>query len=353
MKKNNASGHKRVISKRDNISKEKSMLDLIYELPEQFIDARRITQSIKLPKFSKPTNIVISGMGGSGIGGEMLQSLLSYTSELPIFIIKDYTLPKYVTKNSLFFAVSHTGNTEETVSAYEQARKIGGQIICITSGGKLLNLAKKNRGLFIQIPSGIPPRTAIGYLFIPFLIVLAKLGIINNFDLDINETINILLARRKFYQEQAKQLANNLNGKVPLIYSTSRLINPVAIRWRSEFNELAKVFAHMSYFPEHNHNEIVGLGGPSKMKSLTYLMILVDPDGHPRNLRRADLTLKITKGSYYRAQKFYPDGKSNLAKIFSLVLQGDLASYYLAVKRKVDPLPVIRIDKLKELMAKR
>jgi len=329
------------------------MLDLIYQLPEQVEDARKIAKQVKLPHLPRPKNIVISGMGGSGIGGEILQSLLSYYPEIPVLIVKDYSLPKYVTKDSLFFAVSHSGDTEETISAFQQAKSIGGKIICISSGGKLAKLARNNNIILVKIPTGFPPRTAIGYLFIPFLVVLAELGIIQSFDQNITETIDILLAHRSYYQVQAKKLAKNLAGKIPFIYATSRLLKPVANRWRTQFNELAKIIAHANYFSELNHNEIVGLGGPNKVKSLTYLLILIDPEAHPRNLLRADLTLKITKGSYYRAQKFYPDGKSNLAKIFSLVLQGDLASYYLSVKRKVDPLPVIRIDKLKELMAKR
>jgi glucose/mannose-6-phosphate isomerase len=335
------------------VAKENLMLDLIYHLPEQIIDARKIAQQVKLPHLPKPKNIAISGMGGSGIGGEILQGLLSYYSEIPVLIVKDYSLPEYVTKDTLFFAVSHTGNTEETISAFKQAKSIGCKIICISSGGKLAQLAQNNNKILVKIPTGFPPRTAIGYLFIPFLVVLARLGIIKSFDQDITETINILMARRDSYQNQAKKLANELFEKIPIIYSTSRLLHPVANRWRTQFNELAKIIAHANYFSEVDHNEIVGLGGPSKMKLLTYLLILIDPEAHPHNLLRADLTLKITKDSYYRAQKFYPDGKSNLAKIFSLVMQGDLASYYLAAKRKVDPLPVIRIDRLKELMAKR
>jgi len=331
--------------------KEKSMLDLIYQLPEQIEEARKIAEQIKLPHLPRPKNIVIAGMGGSGIGGEILQGILSYYSAIPVLTVKDYSLPKYITKDSLFFAVSQTGNTEETISAFQQAKSIGSKIICISSGGKLSQLARSNNDILVKIPTGFPPRTAIGYLFIPFLVVLAKFGIIKSFDQAITETINILTARRDSYQKQAKKLAGNLAGKIPFIYATSRLLNPVANRWRTQFNELAKVIAHANFFPELNHNEIVGLGGPAKMKFLTYLLILIDPDGHPRDLLRADLTLKITKGSYFKAQKFHPDGKSALARVFSLIMQGDLAAYHLSMKRKVDPLPVVRIDKPKALMA--
>lgn len=333
------------------------MLKLIYELPEQIADAQLITKKIESPAFgrvnsSSVSNIVISGMGGSGIGGDILQGLLSYYSSQPVLIVKDYSLPKFVTGQSLFFAVSHSGDTEETIAAYEAAKKIKCPIICITSGGKLLDLAVKASDVLVRIPRSLPPRTAIGYLFIPFLILLNKLGLIKNFNRDISETIKVLIDHRKSYQTQAQRLAKKMVGKIPFIYATSRLLSPVANRWRAEFNELAKVVAHTGCFPELNHNEIVGLGGPAVMKSLTYLLILLDPNGEERNKLRVDLTLKIVKGSYYKAQQFLPDGKSPLTKIFSLVMQGDLLSYYLALARKVDPLPVTRIDKLKELMAR-
>ena len=331
--------------------KQVSMLNLTYRLPEQIKTARMIAQAIKIPRWVKPNNIVISGMGGSGIGGEILQSLLSYYSTIPVLIVKDYSLPKYVTKKSLFFAVSHSGDTEETISAYRQATAIGCPIICITSGGKLWQIAKGKKDIIIKIPSGIPPRTAIGYLFIPFLVSLSRLGIIKNFDSDINETITILTKRRKTYQKRTKRLAKELDKKIPFIYSTSRLFNPVANRWRCELNELSKVLAHINYFPELNHNEIVGLGGPEIMKSLTYLLILIDPAGHPRNKLRVDYTLKITRGSYFKVKKIFPDGKSHLARVFSLIMQGDLLSYYLAMERRVDPLPVIRIDELKKRLS--
>lgn len=334
------------------------MFDLIYHLPEQIEDAQKITQKITLPiKFipqpSSIQNIIISGMGGSGIGGEILSGLFSYYSPIPVFIIKDYSLPMYLTKQSLFFAVSHSGNTEETITAYRQAKRINCPIICITSDGKLLAEAKTKNDLVVKIPTDLPPRTAIGYLTIPYLILLYKLNLIKDFDRDISETIKTLKKHRQTYQSQAIRLAKDLVGKIPFILSTSRLLNPVATRWRSEFNELAKVFAHTSYLPEHNHNEIEGLDGPTKIKNLIYLLILFDPDAHPKNKLRAELTLKVTRGNFYKTRKFSPDGKSALARIFSLIMQGDLLSYYLALKRKVDPLPVIRIDKLKELMAKK
>ena len=329
------------------------MFDLIYKLPDQIEDARRIAKDIKLPGLPIPKNIVISGMGGSGIGGEILQSVFSYYSEIPVLVVKDYALPKFVTKQTLFFTVSYSGNTEEILSAYQQAKKTGCKVICLTSDGKLLNRAKRHKDLWVKIPNGYPPRSAIGYLFIPFLVLLNKMGFIRNFDREISETIKVLISQRNFYQNQAQKIALELRQKIPFIYSTSRLLNPVANRWRTQINELAKVFAHTSYFPEHNHNEIVGMGGPAIMKSLTYLLILIDPEGHPRNRLRADLTVKITKGSFFKARKFFPDGKSAIARVFSLIMQGDLLSYYLASERNVDPLPVVRIDKLKSLMAKR
>ncbi|MEO0093043.1 MAG: bifunctional phosphoglucose/phosphomannose isomerase [candidate division WOR-3 bacterium] len=335
------------------------MFDLIYELPQQIYDARKIAKQTMQKiqnypvRFSNIANIIIAGMGGSGIGGEILSSLLTYYSPIPTMIVKDYSLPSYVTKQSLFFAVSHSGNTEETLTAYQEAKKISCPVICITSGGKLLEFATQHNDIVIKIPAHLPPRTAIGYLFIPFLIILFELGLLRSFDRDITETIQVLADRRSIYRVRARRLAKDLNEKIPFIISTSRLLNPVANRWRQEFNELAKIVAHTSCLPEFSHNEIEGIGGPTSLKRLTYLLLLFDPNAPERNKLRANLTLTITKGNFFKARKFLPDGKSLLTHIFSLIMQGDLLSYYLARERKVDPLPVRRIDKLKELMSKR
>lgn len=327
------------------------MYELIYSLPEQLHDAWRIAEAAVLPRVRPPHNIVISGMGGSGIGGELLQGLLFKQSALPLVIVKDYDLPKLATSESLFFAVSYSGNTEETLSSYDQAARLRCPRIAITSGGKLRELADKHRDAVVAIPAGYPPRAALAYLFVPLLVSLCRLRLIPDLRPDLREAIRVLGSCRNRFRQRARNLAKELKERIPVIYSTSRLLDAVANRWRCQFNENSKVLAHVNSFPELDHNEIVGMGGPRLLARLCYLFVLSDPDAHERNSLRYELTLEILKKDYYEARVLVPEGKSDLARAFSLIMLGDLLSFYLARERKVDPLPVARIEDLKKRLA--
>lgn len=331
------------------------MFRLIYNLPEQIQDAYNIVQKYKFSSklLFQPANIVISGMGGSGIGGEIIKSLFLDSLDIPIIISKDYTLPAYIQKQSLVFVVSYSGNTEETIESFNLALKRRCRIVAITSGGKLLELCKKYKIDCIQIPTGLPPRSAIGYLFFSQLITLAKIGVIKNMTKDIKETIDTLLTNRRKYNVQARIFTQQLLNTLPIIYATSSLFTPVALRWQAQFNENGKIFCHSNVFPELNHNEIVGITGLKNASQPYYFLVLIDNKAHPRNLLRVDLTLRIIKSNVtnVKSKKFYADGKSDLARIFSLIMQGDLISFYLAYLRNIDPMPVLAIDELKRMLA--
>ncbi|MCX7784828.1 MAG: bifunctional phosphoglucose/phosphomannose isomerase [candidate division WOR-3 bacterium] len=342
------------------------MFNLIYNLPDQIKDAYNIAQRYKFSSklLFQPANIVITGMGGSGIGGEIIRSLFWTTLDIPIIISKDYTLPGCANKQSLVFAVSYSGNTEETLESFNLARKRRCPIVAITSGGKLLELCKKYQIDCIQIPSGLPPRSAIGYLFIPQLITLEKIGIIKKTTQTINETINTLITNRQKYNIQARKLARELLNSLPIIYTTSHLFNPVGLRWQAQFNENGKTFCHWNVFPELDHNEIVALADSTSLTQPYYFLILIDSNTHRRNLLRVDLTLKIIKSKVknikikskvknIKFKKFYADGKADLTRIFSLIMQGDLISFYLAYLQNIDPMPVLAIDELKKMLARR
>ncbi len=331
------------------------MFNLIYTLPEQIQDAYNLAQKHKFSSnlLSQPVNIVITGMGGSGIGGEMLKSLFWEILDIPIIISQEYSLPAYVKPQSLVFAVSYSGNTEETLESFDVALKRKSRIVAITSGGKLLALCQKHQVDCIQIPTGIPPRCAIGYLFIPQLITLAKMGIIKNTSKEIKETINTLKAKRNQYNLRAKTLARELVNTLPIIYATSNLFKPVALRWQAQFNENSKVFCHSNVFPELDHNEIVGITGRKNVVHPYYFLILMDEKAHYRNQLRVDLTLKIIKSQLGDIQykKFYADGRSDLTRLFSLIMLGDLISFYLGQMQNIDPMPVLAIDILKSKLS--
>jgi glucose/mannose-6-phosphate isomerase len=331
------------------------MRNIIFNLPEQIRDASQIPIKLKRKQKVKYHNIIIAGMGGSGIGGDILRALLAKRLTIPIISVKDYRLPAFVTKTSLVFTITYSGNTEETLETFSRAIQIGCRVIAVTSGGELLKRCKLHRKEYIEIPQGLSPRCAIGYLFIPLYLSLSKLGLIGGVDKDIQETVKLLTTNRFKYEIFARNFAKKLLNKLPMIYSTSPLLLPVAERWRKQFNENSEMIAHSNIFPELNHNEIMGIANPEQLLSL-YFILLIDPKAHPSNLRRVDYTLAIIKQNLRRQhkqtgveyKKFSPDGKSDLAKIFSLIMLGDLTSLYLAQYRGVAPELISAIDELKK-----
>lgn len=330
-----------------------TMFELIYNLPEQIKKASQLKTAIRYP-LSRIRQIVVSGMGGSGIGGEILQALLETKLKIPIINVKGYQLPVFVNKNTLFFAVSYSGDTEETLECFDAALKSNCHIIAVTSGGKLLELCKEYNISYIQLPNGLSPRCAIGYLFLPLFLSLSKLGLIKKTDKEINEAIGILYRNRKKYDNRARQLAKRLIGTLPLIYSTSNLLKPVAKRWQTQFNENAEIIALSNVFPELNHNEIVGIASAKPIAPL-YFLLLIDPNTHPRNILRLKFTFRVIKKSQkskVKCQKFFPAGKSDLARIFSLIMLGDLISYHLAKALGVKPESISAIDELKRALTK-
>ena len=331
----------------------KTMYDLIYGLPGELKDAWQAAEAVTLPRLPRPRQVVISGMGGSAIGGDILQGLLLARSPLPITTVRDYSLPRSVDRETLFFAVSFSGNTEETIAAYQQAVRVKCPRVVVSSGGRLTALARENRDTLIPItaPEGCPPRAALPYLFTPLLVTLCRFRLVPDLRPDLREAVRVLTEHRNSYRARARNLARELKDKVPVIYSTSRLLDAVANRWRCQFNENSKVFAHANSFPELCHNEIVGMGNPRAFARLCYLLVLSDPDANERNGLRYELALEILKREYSEARVIQPDGRGDLARAFSLILFGDLLSYYLALERKVDPVPVRRIDELKKRLA--
>lgn len=321
------------------------MLDLIYNLPEEIEDAWKLSQELKISKVID--NITICGMGGSGIGGEILKAVLYNSSGIPVIIHRDYSLPGAINNRTLLFIISYSGNTEEIINSYKEAKRQSLSPICISSGGRLAQQSEKEGDVLLKIPAGYPPRAALAYLSIPLFWVAEESGIISGIEKEIKETVDILKKRRNAYKSEAETLSAELSGFLPIVYSLSKIMDPVSIRWRCQFNENSKILCHTNSFPELNHNEIVGMGGIEPLIPLSYLIILKDPKAHPKNLRRLEWTLKILKGTFSRYFQFSPDGDSDLARIFSGILFGDFLSFYLAKRRGIDPLPVERIETLK------
>ncbi len=351
----------------DNIKEIKAydrhdMSRLIESFADQCLDAKKIGSSFNAPAGLKAQykNIVVTGLGGSAIGGDILRSYISGEAGIPIFVNRNYTLPHFVDKDSLVIVSSYSGNTEETISAYEDAMQKKAKILAITSGGEIKKLAEKDGNPVITIPPGLPPRCALGYSFFPMLIAMFKLGLIKDKSKEIDEVIGLIkdINLKKTglgvpsKDNIAKTLAASIHQKYPVIYGGQDHIDSVVTRWRGQLAENAKTLSSGYVFPEINHNEIVGWDNPAKLIKDFIVIILRDSGDHPRISKRMDITKSMIEKQGVKVIEVASTGSDLLPRIFSLIYIGDSVSFYLAILNKVDPTPVDRISYFKEELAK-
>ena len=275
-------------------------------------------------------NIVIAGMGGSGIAGMIFQEIYS---ELPVYMVNDYHIPNFVDKETLFVAISYSGNTEETLSAYDKAAEKGAKMVAITSGGALASESKEP----IIIPQGLQPRAALGYMIMP---LLKSFGMAGNDE--IGEAYDIL-GKIDAQNEGEKLIAEEIamGKKIPVIYGVYPY-KAVAYRWKTQFNENSKVIAYSSSFPELNHNDTMALKNTYK-KSDFYFFCLSD-NRDSRMDKRIKATEEITDTMF---RQIGARGKSRLSRIMSMVHIGDYITFHLAGLLDKDPLNVTEIEELK------
>jgi len=328
----------------------------------QIKEAVEIGEKTKFKLSKKINKVVLTGLGGSAIAGDLLRSYLSDEIKVPIFVNRDYFLPRFVDENTLLIISSYSGNTEETISAYRDGIKKKANIICITSNGEVEKIALKRKNPLIKIPSGLPPRTALGYSFFPLLVVLSKLGFVKNKKREINETIKNKEEKSNIHsnpeddENLAYKIAVRLAGTIPFIY-TSAKFDAVAMRWACQIEENAKMLAHFNVFPELNHNEIVGWSGEvegsfKELMNKISVVILRDDYEYERVKHRIEITDELIRPYAGEVLNIYSEGKTLLARIFSQIYLGDWVSFYLAILNKVDPTPVRPIEYLKSELAK-
>ncbi len=330
-----------------------NMRKLLVGFPQQIEDALRIGKAARIPvKGSAVKNIVVTGLGGSAIGGDILRSYLAEELGIPFIINRQYVLPKFVNKQSLVFVSSYSGSTEETIAAHLDAKKRKAMVVCISTGGETETLAKKFKQPSIKIPKGYPPRTALGYSFFVPLVAMANLKLVRSKDREIAETIRLLKRKAKVYaslnnHNPAYELAKQLYNKLPIIYSSSDRFDAVNVRWRGQLAENAKILAFGHVVPEMNHNELVGWKVLQRHMNDMAVVFLRDKGEHPRVQTRMTITKSIVSEFTNRVVEVQSEGISSLARIFSLIYLGDWTSYYLALLNGVDPTPVRIIDYLK------
>ncbi|MCX6123103.1 MAG: bifunctional phosphoglucose/phosphomannose isomerase [Ignavibacteriales bacterium] len=337
----------------------KGMYTWIANFPKQIEEAVRIGKETKIKlNVIGVQNIVLTGLGGSAIGGDLLRSYLSEELDVPFTVNRYYTLPEFVGKNTLVIVSSYSGNTEETISAYKDAVKRKARVLCISTGGETAKMAKKLKQSWIQIPPGLSPRAALGYSFFPLLVMLGRLGFIKPKDKDIQETIQLLKKKSALFSNPESpenaplKLAERMKGKLPVIYSPVEHFDTVNIRWRGQIAENAKQLSFGHVLPEMNHNELVGWKVLTELMKHMHVVFLNDSGTHKRVAIREKITNQIVSQYAGEVTEVASDGKGLLARLFSLIYFGDWVTLYLAILNNVDPEPVAVIDYLKSELSK-
>lgn len=331
----------------------------IREMGSHFRDAARLTTEVlagqSLPPASEISSIVLAGLGGSAIGGDLVRSYLADTLSIPMSINRTYRLAGSVGKNTLVIASSYSGDTEESLSMFADAHAKGAKIICITTGGKIASLAKEHNLPLIILPKGFQPRAGLAYSFVPILLLLEKLGFTSGEMANIEDaatTLDQLSERYHDYSSAgntALSLAGKLLSKIPVVYSSNDVVDTVNLRWRGQIQENAKHVAFGNILPEMNHNEINGWDHPhGTLDSFAVIFLRSIPDEHARVAKRFDILKDVLHQRSIHIEECSSEGATRLARMFSLVSLGDWISYYMALLSGVDPSPVPVISFLKK-----
>ncbi len=327
-------------------------------LPQQLRDAHAaVARASPLVHGPKPSRILVVGMGGSAIGGDFLRQIARERCPAPVDVVRDDRLPHLEPSTTFAFFVSYSGNTEETLSCWDQAARMGLRCAAITSGGRLAERAQAERAPLFTVPGGLPPRAALGWTAVPLVVSLEQAELLPKNDEEWEEAFAVCatLAREASLNgPRAAPLdawARVVSGRLVMIYAASVPTGPAAVRWSCQINENAKMLAHVALFPEQNHNEIMGWEGAGAQAAGLSLVVLEDPGVSPGVRRRLAHVSAEIQGRGVHVERFSSIGRGLTARLFSLALLGDFASLALAGARGVDPTPVASIERLKASLA--
>lgn len=330
------------------------MLQAALAFPQQVREGWELGWAVSLPSPGRPPeHLVVAGMGGSAIGGDLVAAVLAPRLPLPVTVVRDSCLPPYVGPRSVVVAASYSGETEETLAVAHQAVQAGATLVAVTRGGRLGELGAR-AGYVIQVPPALAPRAALGYLMMPILAAVERWGLTPSYRSDVEEAIQVLEGVAQSLgphvptpQNPAKRLAGELLGRFLLVYAGSPGVEPAARRWKCQFNENSKTLAAWNTFPELTHNETVGWEAPAHVAAGTAVILLLAGDESPQDLRRIEATWALLRGRAGSLHEERGHGTARLARLLSLVLLGDLTSIYLAYLRGVDPTPIHAIEDVK------
>jgi len=337
-----------------------NMFEDLASFPDQIKNSKDIVQSSNLESIYKVDDIVISGMGASSISGDIVQALFRERLDIPIYVNRQYDLPKWADKNTLVLSQSYSGNTEETLSTFKHATQKHCKIIGISSGGKLQEYCEKRKIPHIKIPSGIQPRAATGYTLFSSIYALRKAGVLKqDMDSEINETISVVEEFREYNKKEipekdnlSKQIARKIFNTIPQVYAWN-FYTPIARRWCTQFNENSKIICRFDEVSECNHNDIVGWSmNPEVSKKFSCFLFRDNENESIYMSKRLEFMKKLFESVAGKVIEIPVKGKKRLDKMMYVMYLGDYISCYLAILRKVDPSPVNIITELKEELAK-
>jgi glucose/mannose-6-phosphate isomerase len=331
------------------------MLGHIRSMPDHLDTGLEIGEKVNLRDLETETfySLIVAGMGGSAIAGDLIRTHLMNEIRIPFQVQRHYRLPGFVGRRTLVVCSSYSGNTEETLSIYDDAMARGARVIAVTTGGKLAAKAGEDGVPLVEIPDGLPPRAALGYSFAPLLVIISRLGICDPKSSDISRAASALRAKLTEYlpsegNNDALFVARELHGTIPVIYAGCDHLDGVAWRFKGQLCENAENLAFVNMFPEFNHNEIVGWNLPRRLLENLAVIILGGKRDHPRIAARMEIVSAYLKGKIPKVIRLDRQFDEGLTNTLLWVQYVDFVSYYLAVLNGVDPTPVKPIDYLKK-----
>jgi glucose/mannose-6-phosphate isomerase len=332
------------------------MFGVTARFPEQVAEAAKVAQGIEgLPPANEVDNVLVLGMGGSGIAGDVLAAVGGPFVSVPIVVTKGYAPPSFVGPGTLCFAVSFSGNTEETLEAAQAAAAAGARMVVVTAGGELGALAPTWQAPHVPLPTDIPqPRAALGALSVPLILLLEKVGLFPGASGWVDAAVEQLTVRRAALEagDAAQQIARTIDGTIPLIFGAGPLGGVAAARWKAQVNENAKAPAFTGTYPELCHNEIVGWGQHGDVTRQVFTLVeLRHDEEHPQELRRFELVRDLMAEVVHDVVEVRAVGEGPLAQLFDLTLMGDHVSLHMAVQAGIDPGPIPVLDDLKRALA--
>ena len=327
----------------------------IVSLPDHLRDALWRVETAAIEPLDTPGGLVIAGMGGSAAGGMLAEAVLGDRATRPITVSRGYMLPSWISANTTVLCSSYSGNTEETLAAYEAAGVIGTRRVVATSGGSIADQARADEVPVIPLPGIFQPRCAVGYMLVAALEAAYLAGAAASIRTEVDVAAAHLEALAAAWgpagpdDGEARSLARTLEGRIPMVLGADATAG-VAYRWKTQINENAEVPSFSAELPEADHNEIVCWAGAADLGRFA-VVVLGDSDSHPRERARLDITAEMVQQAGIPVHRVESRGETRIERILSLVLLGDLVSFYLAIQRGIDPTPVKAIDELKSRLS--